>query len=171
MTAVRPDVAAILPMSLYRFCGLRKTLTLKLDGMNEPIYVVPGPPYIAAQVAAGAKRGQVWTISEVLDLLLMDATRDAARQVVEAKLLFAASITGITKEDTVEHEQKGTAERTSVQGDLGGGRVPRDPRVAQPGRVGSDRSERDGHRALPVQEQLVALFGGDGDAAGLPRAR
>jgi len=83
-----------LALSLYRFCGAYLVVEVKLPWIEPTLFLVPGPPFVEPMLAH-VTRGRIWTISEVLDLLLGGATLTCAVEVAKSKLRIDGYVSAI----------------------------------------------------------------------------
>ena len=81
-------------VSLYQ---LDKVLEIEIPGWEVRMILAPGCRIARELRATDPKPGRVWCVCEVSDLLLSGVTPEDARKIAEARLMFDATLDGITK--------------------------------------------------------------------------
>ncbi len=92
---------------------LDKVLEIEIPGWEVRMILAPGCRIARELRATDPKPGRVWCVCEVSDLLLSGVTPEDARKIAQTRLMFDATLDGVTRE-------RASSEEASLQDEKGG---------------------------------------------------
>jgi hypothetical protein len=88
-----PDPAAVAEVLALPLCQLHCVLEVRVPWWPVSLWFVPGEIDVEGLLGEGVSRGRIWTVSELLDLLAIGASRPQLQTVAHAKLAFGGEVT------------------------------------------------------------------------------
>ncbi|MCP3998945.1 MAG: hypothetical protein GY722_28365 [bacterium] len=89
--------STLLDLTIKEFSRKRYAIELRVDWLDETIWVVPTISAARQLVREGISRGRVWTAGELLDLLRIDDLQNTeARRIARLKAVFGLEILSVS---------------------------------------------------------------------------